>query len=81
MQKMPGRSTAPGCILQNASQHAFLDILTHIPLCSARYVTPTEPPRAGFIQSLSTPSKSYAFSFHFILQHGLRLTYEKKGQS
>ena len=42
MPKIPGCPTASGHILQYASQRAFLDTLTHNPLCSRRYITVTE---------------------------------------
>ena len=39
MPKIPGCPTTSSHILQYASQHALLDILTHIPLHSRTYVT------------------------------------------
>lgn len=42
MPQIPGCSTTSGPILQYASQHAFMSILTHNPLLSGGLVTSTD---------------------------------------
>ena len=45
MPKVAGCPATSARILQYASQHAFLAILTHNPLRNRKYVILTEPPR------------------------------------
>lgn len=63
--KTPESPTTSCYILQNASQHAFLTAVTYNPLHSGRYVTSTEPLRAGFLQPLQPLCKSHTCSFYF----------------